>query len=36
MKNIELVVGVKLCKGESKRVGTFFNPATGEQSAEVK
>ena len=36
MKKIEHFVGGKFFSGESKRTGKVFNPATGEQSAEVK
>ena len=36
MKTIEHFVGGKLFSGDSKRTGKVFNPATGEQSAEVK
>ena len=36
MKTIEHFVDGKSFSGESKRVGKVFNPATGEQSAEVK
>ena len=36
MKTIEHFVGGKLFSGDSKRVGKVFNPATGEQSSEVK
>ena len=36
MKTIEHFVGGKLFSGDSKRTGIIFNPATGEQSAEVK
>ncbi len=36
MKTIQHFVGGKIFSGESKRVGKVFNPATGEQSAEVK
>ena len=36
MKNIEHFVGGKLFNGGSKRTGKVFNPATGEQTAEVK
>ena len=36
MKTIEHFVDGKLFSGKSKRVGKVFNPATGEQSAEVK
>ena len=36
MKTIEHFVNGKSFSGESKRVGKIFNPATGEQSAEVK
>ena len=36
MKTIEHFVDGKLFSGESKRTGKVFNPATGEQSAEVK
>ena len=36
MKTIEHFVGGKLFSGVSKRTGKVFNPATGEQSAEVK
>ena len=36
MKTIEHFVGGKLFSGDSKRTGKVFNPATGEQSSEVK
>jgi malonate-semialdehyde dehydrogenase (acetylating)/methylmalonate-semialdehyde dehydrogenase len=36
MKTIEHFVGGKLFNGESKRTSKVFNPATGEQSSEVK
>ena len=36
MKTIEHFVNGKSFSGESKRMGKVFNPATGEQSAEVK
>ena len=36
MKLIEHYVGGKKFSGESKKTGKVFNPATGEQSAEVK
>ena len=36
MKTIEHFVDGKSFGGESKRTGKVFNPATGEQSAEVK
>ena len=36
MKTIQHFVGGKAFSGESKKVGKVFNPATGEQSAEVK
>ena len=36
MKTIGHFVGGKLLNGESKRTGKIFNPATGEQSSEVK
>ena len=36
MELIEHYVGGKKFSGESKRTGKVFNPATGEQSAEVK
>ena len=36
MKTIEHFVGGKSFSGESKRTSQVFNPATGEQSAEVK
>ena len=36
MKTIEHFVDGKSFSGESKRIGKVFNPATGEQSAEVK
>ena len=36
MKTIEHFVDGKSFKGNSKRTGKVFNPATGEQSAEVK
>ena len=36
MKTIEHFVGGKSFSGESKKIGKVFNPATGEQSAEVK
>mgnify|MGYP001460787103 CR=1 FL=1 len=36
MKTIEHFVGGKSFSGESKRTSKVFNPATGEQSAEVK
>ena len=36
MKTIEHFVGGKSYSGDSKRTGKVFNPATGEQSAEVK
>ena len=36
MKIIEHFVGGKSFSGKSKRTGKVFNPATGEQSAEVK
>ena len=35
MKTIEHFVGGKSFNGNSKRTGKVFNPATGEQSAEV-
>ena len=36
MKTIEHFVNGKSFSGESKRAGKIFNPATGDQSAEVK
>ena len=36
MKTIQHFVNGKSFSGESKRTGKIFNPATGEQSAEVK
>ena len=36
MKLIEHFLGGKSYSGNSKRKGKVFNPATGEQSAEVK
>ena len=36
MKTIQHFVGGKSFIGDSKRTGKVFNPATGEQSAEVK
>ena len=36
MKTIEHFVDGKLFSGKSKRTGKVFNPATGEQSTEVK
>ena len=36
MKTIQHFIGGKSFAGNSKRVGKVFNPATGEQSAEVK
>ena len=36
MKIIQHFVDGKKFLGDSKRVGKVFNPATGEQSAEVK
>ena len=36
MKTIEHFVGGKLFSGDSKRSSKVFNPATGEQSSEVK
>ena len=36
MKTIEHFVGGKLFSGNSKRTSKVFNPATGEQSSEVK
>ena len=36
MKTIEHFVNGKSFTGNSKRTGKVFNPATGEQSAEVK
>ena len=36
MKTIEHFVNGKAFSGESKRTAKVFNPATGEQSAEVK
>ena len=36
MKTIEHFVGGKSFSGDSKRTGKVFNPATGEQSSEVK
>ena len=36
MKTIHHFVGGKNFLGDSKRTGKVFNPATGEQSAEVK
>ena len=36
MKTIEHFVNGKSFSGESKRTGKIFNPATGEQEAEVK
>ena len=36
MKTIQHFVGGRSFSGESKRTGKVFNPATGEQSAEVK
>ena len=36
MKTIQHFIGGKNFSGNSKRTGKVFNPATGEQSAEVK
>ena len=36
MKTIQHFVSGKSFSGQSKRTGKVFNPATGEQSAEVK
>ena len=36
MKTITHFVNGKAFAGDSKRIGKVFNPATGEQSAEVK
>ena len=36
MNTIEHFVGGKSFSGESKRTGKIFNPATGDQEAEVK
>ena len=36
MKTIQHFIDGKTYQGESKRVGKVFNPATGEQSAQVK
>ena len=36
MRNISHFVGGKSFSGDSKRTGKVFNPATGEQSSEVK
>jgi len=36
MKTIQHFVNGKSFNGESKRTGKIFNPATGEQEAEVK
>ena len=36
MKTIQHFVNGKSFRGESKRTGKIFNPATGEQEAEVK
>ena len=36
MKTIEHFVGGNSFSGDSKRTGKVFNPATGEQSSEVK
>ena len=36
MKTIDHFVNGKSFRGKSKRTGKVFNPATGEQSAEVK
>ena len=36
MKTIQHFVGGKSFSGQSKRISKVFNPATGEQSAEVK
>ena len=36
MKTIEHFVNGKTFSGESKKTAKVFNPATGEQSAEVK
>jgi len=36
MKTIEHFIDGKSFRGDSKRTGKVFNPATGEQSAEVK
>ena len=36
MKNIEHFIDGKPFSGDSKRIGKVFNPATGDQSAEVK
>ena len=36
MKIIEHFVGGKSFSGDSKKTGKVFNPATGEQSSEVK
>ena len=36
MRTIQHFVNGKVFSGESKKTGKVFNPATGEQSAEVK
>ena len=36
MKTIQHFVGGKNFSGNSKRTGKVYNPATGEQSAEIK
>ena len=36
MKTIQHFVGGKSFAGNSRRIGKVFNPATGDQSAEVK
>ena len=36
MKTIEHFIDGKSYSGDSRRIGKVFNPATGEQSAEVK
>ena len=36
MKTIQHFVDGKIYSGDSNRLGKVFNPATGEQSAEVK
>ena len=36
MKTIEHFVGGKSFSGDSERTGKVFNPATGDQSSEVK
>ena len=36
MKTIQHFVGGKTYPGSSRRIGKIYNPATGEQSAQVK